>query len=100
MAEATSTTVQIQALLDRLRGGDASARNELLNCACERLRRLAHQMLRSYPRVGRWEQTDDLLQNAAIRLHRTLGQMTVESALSFFRLAALHIRRTLLDLAK
>src|SRR5262249_23018338 len=93
-------TVQIQACLDRLRGGDEAARGELLGCACERLRNLARRMLRGYPNVHRWEQTDDVLQNAVIRLHRTLGQVPVENSLDFFRLAALHIRRELLDLAK
>jgi RNA polymerase sigma-70 factor (ECF subfamily) len=41
-----------------------------------------------------------VLQNAAIRLHRTLRQLPVETARDFFRLAALNIRRELLDLAK
>ena len=100
MADASPQTVQIQAWLDRLRGGDESARDELLACACERLRNLARKMLRGYPNVRRWEQTDDVLQNAALRLHRTLGQMPVQTPRDFFRLAALNIRRELLDLAK
>jgi RNA polymerase sigma factor (sigma-70 family) len=100
MANPSSQTVQIQALLDRLRGGDESARDELLGCACERLRNLARKMLRGYPNVRRWEQTDDVLQNTALRLRRTLQQMPVQTALDFFRLAALNIRRELLDLAK
>jgi RNA polymerase sigma-70 factor (ECF subfamily) len=97
---ASSQSVQIQGYLDRLRAGDEAARAQLLTCACERLRSLARKMLRGYPNVHRWEQTDDVLQNAALRLHRTLGQMTVETSRDFFRLAALNIRRELLDLAK
>lgn len=100
MADATSQTVMVQACLDRLRAGDLSARDELLNGACDRLRNLARKMLRGYPKVHRWEQTDDVLQNAALRLHRTLQQMDVPTAQDFFRLAALNIRRELLDLAK
>jgi RNA polymerase sigma-70 factor (ECF subfamily) len=50
--------------------------------------------------VKRWEQTDDVLQNAAVRLYRALGQVKPASAADFFRLAALNIRRELLDLAK
>jgi hypothetical protein len=53
MAEASPQTVQIQAWLDRLRGGDEGARGELLRCACERLRNLARKMLRAYPNVRR-----------------------------------------------
>ena len=100
MADPSSQTLHIQACLDRIRGGDEAARGELLSCACERLRNLARKMLKGYPNVRRWEQTDDVLQNAAIRLHRTLQQLTVQTPLDFFRLAALNIRRELLDLAK
>src|SRR5262249_2175707 len=66
----------------------------------ERLRNLARKMLKGYPNVRRWEQTDDVLQNAVIRLHRALQQLTVQTPLDFFRLAALNIRRELLDMAK
>jgi RNA polymerase sigma-70 factor (ECF subfamily) len=100
MAEKIVQTVLIQAWLDRLRGGDETARGELLNCACGRLRKLARKMLKGYPNVRRWEQTDDVLQNAALRLHRTLRQLPVETSRDFFRLAALHIRRELRDLAR
>jgi RNA polymerase sigma-70 factor (ECF subfamily) len=100
MAEASSQTAHIQACLDRLRGGDEAARADLLGCACQRLRNLARKMLKGYPNVHRWEQTDDVLQNAILRLHRALRQLPVETAQDFFRLAALNIRRELLDLAK
>jgi RNA polymerase sigma-70 factor (ECF subfamily) len=100
MVDPSSQTVQIQACLDRLRGGDETARAELLACACERLRNLARKMVRGFPKVHRWEQTDDVLQNAVLRLHRTLQRITVASSRDFFRLAALNIRRELLDLAK
>lgn len=100
MADAGSLTVQIQNWIDRLQGGDESARKELINCACERLTRLTRKMLRNYPRLKRWEQTDDVLQNASVRLYRTLGQVAPATVADFFRLAALNIRRELLDLAK
>jgi len=100
MADAPPLTLHVQTCLDRLRGGDEAARAELLGCACERLRKLARKMLKGYPKVRRWEQTDDVLQNAALRLHRTLQQLPVGTARDFFRLAALHIRRELLDLAR
>jgi RNA polymerase sigma-70 factor (ECF subfamily) len=100
MANPVNQTVQIQGLLDRLRAGDESARKELLNSACERLTRLTRKMLRSYPRLKRWEQTDDVAQNAVLRLYRALGDVRPASAADFFRLAALNIRRELFDLAK
>jgi RNA polymerase sigma-70 factor (ECF subfamily) len=100
MAKAVSQSVRIQGWLDRLRAGDESAREALLNCACERLTRLTRKMLRDYPRVKRWEQTDDVMQNATMRLYRALSKVRPASAADFFRLAALNIRRELLDLAK
>src|SRR5262249_29392867 len=98
MTDPSPQTVHIQACLDRLRGGDEAARGELLDSACGRLRQLARKMLRGYPNVHRWEQTDDVLQNATLRLQRALQQMTVQTPSDFFRLAALNIRRELLDL--
>jgi RNA polymerase sigma factor (sigma-70 family) len=100
VADPSSQTLFVQGCLDRLRDGDESARAELLNCACERLHRLTRKIIKGYPNVHRWEQTDDVLQNAVIRLQRTLQQLPVSTAQDFFRLAALHIRRELLDLAK
>jgi RNA polymerase sigma factor (sigma-70 family) len=100
MANLSQQTLQIQGWIDRLRSGDESARGQLLSIASERLATLARKMLKSYPRVKRWEETDDVLQNAALRLYRTLQQVTPQTVQDFFRLAALNIRRELLDLAK
>lgn len=100
MAEQRNQTAEIQGWIDRLRAGDEAARSELINSACERLTRLTRKMLRSYGRVHRWEQTDDVMQNAMMRLYRALGEVKPAGAVDFFRLAALNIRRELLDLAK
>jgi RNA polymerase sigma-70 factor (ECF subfamily) len=100
MATATTSTTEIQLRLDRLRVGDESARDELLNIACARLSRLARKMLRSYPGVRRWEQTDDVLQNAALRLCRALQDVQPASVRSFINLAAVQIRRELIDLTR
>jgi RNA polymerase sigma factor (sigma-70 family) len=99
LARADQTTV-IQGWIDRLRSGDDSARAALLDCACDRLARLARKMLKGYPGVARWEQTDDVLQNALIRLDRALTAVAPPTARDFFRLAAAQIRRELIDLAR
>ena len=57
-------------------------------------------MLRSFPTVSRWSQTDDVLQNAMLRLHRSLAQVKPESPRQFYGLAATQIRRELIDLAR
>jgi len=91
---------QIQSCIDRLRLGDTSARDELLVHASGRLARLTRKMLRDFPGVHRWEQTDDVLQNAVLRLCRALGEVPLTTVADFFRLAAMQIRRELLDLAR
>ena len=100
MAEAPKTTEQIQGWIDCLRAGDLSARGQLIQCSCDRLRLLTRKMLRRYPRVRRWEETDDVLQNVTMRLHRALDTIAPDSVRDFLRLASLNIRRELLDLVK
>jgi RNA polymerase sigma-70 factor (ECF subfamily) len=90
----------IEALIVRLRTDNEAARVELLNRATDRLARLTRKMLRDYPGVHRWEQTDDVLQNAMIRLFRALQQVSPPTIDDFFRLAAVQIRRELIDLAR
>lgn len=86
-------------LLDLLRDGNEEARSRLIAHTCERLRNLTSQMLKGYPRVRRWEQTDDVLQSSLLRLCRALEAATPESPRHFYNLAALQIRRELIDLA-
>jgi RNA polymerase sigma factor (sigma-70 family) len=87
-------------LLERLRDGDGSARDRLIALAQGRFVALARAMLRRYPHVRRWEQTDDLLQAALVRLHRSLAQVRPEGVEHFDNLAAAQIRRELIDLAR
>jgi len=100
LADPTSRSVLIQGWIDRLRAGDEAARAELLRCSCDRLVELTRRMLRRYQRIRRWEDTDDVVQNVALRLYRTLESVTPRSTLDFLRLASLNIRRELLDLSK
>jgi RNA polymerase sigma-70 factor (ECF subfamily) len=93
-------TQYLQRCLDRLHDGDEQARKELLNSTCDRLTQLTHVMLKDYPRLKRWEQTDDVLQNALMRLYRALQTVTPESLRDYFRLATCQIRRELLDLVR
>jgi RNA polymerase sigma factor (sigma-70 family) len=100
MLTTSNQTVEIQGWLDRLQAGDEAARKELIQCTCARLERLTRKMLREWDRVRRWEQTGDVLQNALMRLYRALADARPKSAVDYFRLAALNIRRELSDLAK
>ncbi len=93
---------RLQSWLDRLRTGKDTddAREEIINHACDRLRRLASRMLRSYPKLQRWEQSEDVLQEALLRLHHSLEHVQPESVSRFFGLAATQVQRTLIDLAR
>jgi hypothetical protein len=57
MSEATPTTIRLQRCLDRLQGGDETARAELLNAACHRLTQPTRKMFRADGRLRRWKHT-------------------------------------------
>jgi len=94
------TTAYVQNCLNRLRSGEQAARDDLIRAASDRLLVHTRQMLRRYRGVKRWEQTDDVCQNALIRLYRALEQVVPETPLDFFKLASTQIRRELIDLAR
>src|ERR1051326_1878602 len=100
MAEVSFRTTQMHHWLERLRAGDLAARDELLRSVCPRLEHLARKMLRRYPSVQRWAETDDVLQNALLRLLRALQEVWPSSTREFLGLAAAQMRRELLDLAR
>jgi RNA polymerase sigma factor (sigma-70 family) len=101
MTEPNLDTIQLQGWLQRMQAGDLAARDALVRAVCDRLEHLSRKMLRRYPNVKRFADTDDVLQSSLMRLLRTLQQMPPpESTAHFFNLAAAHVRRELLDLAR
>jgi RNA polymerase sigma-70 factor (ECF subfamily) len=86
--------------LARLAAGDLAARDRIIELCAGRLRSLAHRMLRRFPNVRRWDDTDDVFQNAALRLHRALGQLDSAAPRSVMALAATQLHRELIDLAR
>lgn len=96
-----STTIVLQNYLDRWRDGDEQARDELIARSCERLRRLTRTILHAnFARVRAAEETDDVLQTALLRLMSALKVSPPDTVVAYFRLAALQIRRVLLDLIR
>lgn len=94
---------RIGALLERLADGTADAhaiRSELFDIAYARMQTLASRMIRGFPTVRRWDDTADVVQAAALRLHRALADVDLRDPRHLLRLAALQIRRELLDLAR
>ncbi|MEM7457127.1 MAG: sigma-70 family RNA polymerase sigma factor [Planctomycetota bacterium] len=90
----------IESAVGRLIDGDEDARESLLKLSYERLQRLTSKMLRQYPVVRRWEQTDDIFQRAAMRLWNALSKIQPEDSRHYFNLAALQVRRELIDVAR
>ena len=84
----------------RIQAGDLAARNELLVAVERRMKELASRMLDRYPRVKRYADSADVYQTACLRLLRALEEVKPTGTREFFALAALQIRRELLDLAR
>ena len=96
----SGNTTQLQSLVEQAAGGDDGAYERLLEHSFQRLHKMTKRMLRDYPRLRRWEQTDDVFQNAAMKLYRSLEEVRPDSARGFLALAATQIRRTLIDLVR
>jgi RNA polymerase sigma factor (sigma-70 family) len=94
------STTHLQTWIDHLKAGDRSARDELIRHACTQLRNLAGKMMQQYDRLYRWVDIDDVLQSAILRLLRAMESMPINSAQEFFSLAALQIRRELIDMCR
>ena len=90
----------LQSSFQRFQGGDPAALESMVDHSYRKLQRMASRMIRGYPAVRRWEDTDDICQMAAVRLQRALGQTTPDSLTHYFRLAGAQIRRTLIELAR
>ncbi|MEW4564430.1 sigma-70 family RNA polymerase sigma factor [Bremerella sp. JC770] len=100
MTHHEQTGDQMDACIQRLNEGDEAAANDLFNATAERLLRLTRNMLKGFPNVARWEQTDDVFQNASLRFYQALRETQLTDARHYFRLAALQIRRELIDMAR
>lgn len=96
----TFETFHLHDYVGRWQNGDNEAGNELCRAVGQRLEHLARRMLRSFPNVRPWADTLDVYQGAVWRLLTTLRKVSPPSTRDFFNLAANHIRRELLDLAR
>ncbi len=93
----------LQVLLDQLQAGGAGARearNELIGHSQERFRLLVRRMLRGFPALHRLENTSDVLQDVLVRIDSLLQSIDVTTPRDFLRLAAVQIRRVLIDLTR
>ena len=94
-----TTTIAIQSALDRLRlnPNDAATRKELISRSYDRLADVARRLLGPAYRE-RPEDTSGLLAEAYLRLETALGAVRPESVRQYLGLAALQMRRALVDI--
>lgn len=100
MANGNLDSIALQDYLDRWRAGDTKAADELLRLVMARLEKLANRMLRSFPNIRNQVETEDVLQNSLLRLLHTLHRLKPKTTRDFVNLAAVQIRRELLDIAR
>lgn len=91
---------QLDKWLGLLRAGQSDARDQVIKYSCDRVRKLASRMLSRYPHLRRWEQTEDVMQKALMRLHHCLMEVHPDSVPQLLGLAARQVRWTLLDLVR
>lgn len=95
---AESTTSLIQECLDRLAANDPAAKAELVRLAEGRLLALTRKLLGGFRRVREnFDDTTGVFNEAYLKLHRSLEQVKPPTVREFMGLAALEIRRVLVD---
>ncbi len=97
--QSANTFTALQDLLDSLQRGEniQAIKDQLITRAHLRLQQIAHRMLYTYDRQKLDEETNGLVAEAYLRLNRSLEDLKPESVRQFFGLAALQMRRHLLD---
>lgn len=90
----------VQSALNRLAAGDPSARDEVLRVARARVALVVQRMLRDFRRVRHWCDSDDVIQDAYIRLNKALATVTFSTSRQFFGLVAVVVRRCLIDISR
>ena len=94
----TSTTVR--GILAEIARDEPTAVDRLFLHVMDRLRKLSHSLFLARKDLHHFEQGEDLLQNALIRLHRAVLDLKPDSTRAFMALALQHVRWALRDLAR
>lgn len=100
MRDATIDTLWLHDRVGRLRDGDRRAADDLARAVGARLERLARRMLRDFPGVRTGADTGDVVQGALLRLMSALRAVHPATTRDFTNLAAVQVRRELIDLAR
>jgi RNA polymerase sigma-70 factor (ECF subfamily) len=95
-----SETRDLHELLVRWQAGDRSAAEALCRRVARRFELLARKMIDRFPAVRVLADSDDVFQEAIMRLLHTLTTLRPATERDLLNLAAVHLRRTLLDLSR
>jgi len=96
----TEPATPIQACLNRIATGDVHARADLYRLTRDRLLVMTRALMVRFSRLRRWIESEDVLQNAMLRLDKAFEQISFDSTRAFLTIAAKHIRYELLDLIR
>lgn len=94
------STDSLAGLIRTLDTHDERTRELLVDRLMLRIHDLAQRQLRGFPAVARWEQTDDIVQGVAIRLHRALKSVRPADEAALLAFCSELIRRELIDLKR
>jgi RNA polymerase sigma factor (sigma-70 family) len=94
------TSQAIQQCLDHLDDHRPAVRDELIRRSQHRVRVIVRHLLGGFARLRRWEDSDDVLQTALLKLHSSLIEVRPPTVRDYYRLAAAQVRRVLIDLAR
>ena len=97
-------TDELDKSLIKLRAGDTSMVDVIIDHTAERLRKKAHEMLLGEDKIHRWSETGDIVQDATIRLHRALKTMEQDKLPDnpywYYSLAAKKIRQVIIEMGR
>jgi RNA polymerase sigma factor (sigma-70 family) len=82
------------------RRGDCTAIDSLVTHCQRRIDYIARKLLRGHPALRRWEDTADVVQKSSVRLVSALRATQPASECHLLRLAALQVRREVIDLLR
>ena len=98
--QANEETLKLERGIEQLSSGDSSVRGELLNLACQRLLRLTARLRRDFQQLEGDATTEEVFQNASLRLYQAMHDTPIKDVRHFYQLAAIHIRRELIELGQ
>lgn len=101
MPHPLTTESRLDEAVARFNAGDKAAIEDLLGHVRHRLMVITRRKLRGpggFATVARWYATDDVVQEVCLKLEQTLRNTPVNTGDHFLRLAAIHIKRALLNM--